>query len=210
LKTLKHILERYSHWVWSILQPLGAWGIFGIAFVDSSFFGIPLDPVVAGYVYEHPQRLWLYVLVASAGSAIGSLVPYAIGRGGGELLLLRRIDRARFERMRDRFANQEFFGMMVPAMLPPPTPFKLFVISAGVFEMRVYLFLLSIFAGRVIRFATLALLVAKFGPNIVNIVTVVMARHLVWVFAGFILLIALVIYEFKFRRPRRRRSAELS
>jgi len=112
-----------------VLQPLGSWGILAVAVLDSAAFGIPLDPVVAGYVYAHPAKIWLYVFAASAGSALGSLVPYGIGRAGGELLLLKRIDRRRFERLRDRFENQEFFAMMVPAMLPPPTPFKLFLLS---------------------------------------------------------------------------------
>jgi membrane protein YqaA with SNARE-associated domain len=200
LKTIAHLLSRYSQFIWSVLQPLGSWGIFGIAFVDSSFFGIPLDPVVGGYVYAHPLKIWLYVFMAAAGSALGSLIPYGIGRAGGELLLLKRIDRERFERLRDRFENQEFLAMMIPAMLPPPTPFKLFVLSAGVFEMRPYLFLLSIFAGRVVRFLLLGFLVVKFGPNIVSLVTAVMARHLWWVVLGFAVLIAVIASHIHRRR----------
>ncbi|HEX6494824.1 MAG TPA: VTT domain-containing protein [Acidobacteriaceae bacterium] len=200
MKTITHILARYSEFIWSVLKPLGSWGIFGIAFVDSSFFGIPLDPVVGGYVYAHPLKIWLYVFMAAAGSALGSLIPYGIGRAGGELLLLKRIDRARFERMRDRFENQEFLAMMIPAMLPPPTPFKLFVISAGVFEMRPPLFMLSIFVGRIIRFLLLGFLVVKFGPNIVTLVTAVMARHLWWVLLGFVLLIAVIVSHLHLRR----------
>jgi len=202
LKTIKHILARYTHFLWSVLEPLGSWGIFAVAFMDSAAIGIPLDPVVAGYVYAHPLKIWLYVFMASVGSALGSLVPYGIGRAGGELLLLKHVDRQRFERLRDRFENQEFFAMMVPAMLPPPTPFKLFLLAAGVFEMRPVLFMLSIFAGRVIRFLVLGFLVVRFGPGIVGLVSVVMARHLVWVIAGFLFLIALFVYEFRFRRPR--------
>src|SRR5207302_7100804 len=127
--------------------------------MDSAAIGIPLDPVVAGYVYAHPGKIWLYVFIAAIGSVLGSLVPYGIGRAGGELLLLKHIDRRRFERLRDRFENQEFFAMMVPAMLPPPTPFKLFLRSAGVFEMRVQLIKLSVCTGRVICFHVLGLLV---------------------------------------------------
>jgi membrane protein YqaA with SNARE-associated domain len=207
LNTIKHILSRYTHFIWSVLQPLGSWGIFAVAILDSAAFGIPLDPVVAGYVYAHPVKIWLYVFVASAGSAVGSLVPYGIGRAGGELLLLKRIDRERFERIRDRFENQEFFAMMVPAMLPPPTPFKLFLLSAGVFEMRPYLFLLSIFVGRVIRFLILGFLVVKFGPGIVSMLTAVMARHLSWVFVGFAILLAAILSHMKFKQARARRNA---
>jgi len=202
LNTIKHILARYSHFIWSVLEPLGAWGILAVAFIDSAAFGIPLDPVVAGYVYAHPLKIWLYVFMAAVGSALGSLIPYGIGCAGGELLLLKHVNRERFERLRDRFENQEFFAMMVPAMLPPPTPFKLFLLAAGVFEMRPALFLLAIFVGRVIRFLILGFLVVKFGPGIVNLVTVVMARHLIWVIIGFVLLIGFFIYQFKLRGSR--------
>ena len=208
MKTIKHILARYTHFIWSVLEPLGPWGILAVAFIDSAAIGIPLDPVVAGYVFAHPLKLWLYVLMAAVGSALGSLVPYGIGRAGGELLLLKHVDRQRFERLRDRFENQEFFALMVPAMLPPPTPFKLFLLAAGVFEMRPVLFLLSVFAGRVVRFLVLGFLVVKFGPGIVNLVTAVMARHLLWVMVGLLLLIGFFVYEFKFRRPRASRKQE--
>jgi len=208
LHTIKHILARYTHFIWSVLEPLGSWGILVVAFMDSGAIGIPLDPVVAGYVYSHPVKIWLYVFMAAVGSALGSLIPYGIGRAGGELLLLKHVDRQRFERLRDRFENQEFFAMMVPAMLPPPTPFKLFLLAAGVFEMRPVLFMLAIFVGRVVRFLILGFLVVRFGPGIVNLVTAVMARHLVWVLVGFLALIAMFIYEFKFRRPRANRKGE--
>ena len=202
MKTIKHLLARYTHFVWSILEPLGPWGILAVAFMDSAVIGIPLDPVVAGYVYAHPPSIWLYVFMAAIGSVLGSLIPYGIGRAGGELLLLKHVDRQRFERLRDRFENQEFFAMMVPAMLPPPTPFKLFLLAAGVFEMRPLLFMSAIFSGRVVRFLILGFLVVRFGPGIVSLMTAIMARHLIWVILGFVFLICLFVYEFKFRRPR--------
>lgn len=202
LNTIKHILSRYSHFVWSVLQPLGGWGLLVAAILDAAAFAIPVDLAFAGYVYGHPLKIWLYVIGAAAGSALGSLVPYGIGRAGGELLLLNHIDRERFERMRDRFENQEFFAMMIPAMLPPPTPFKLFLLAAGVFEMRPHLFLLSIFAGRVVRFLVLGFLVVRFGPGIVSLVTAVMAKHLPWVFAGFAVLLAIVLSHIHLRKSR--------
>ena len=202
MKTIKHLLARYTHFVWSILEPLGPWGILAVAFMDSAAIGIPLDPVVAGYVYAHPPSIWLYVFMAAIGSVLGSLIPYGIGRAGGELLLLKHVDRQRFERLRDRFENQEFFAMMVPAMLPPPTPFKLFLLAAGVFEMRPLLFMSAIFSGRVVRFLILGFLVVRFGPGIVSLMTAIMARHLIWVILCFVFLICLFVYEFKFRRPR--------
>jgi uncharacterized membrane protein YdjX (TVP38/TMEM64 family) len=98
------------------------------------------------------------------------LLPYGIGRAGGELFLLKRINRERFEQMRDRFARQEFWAMAIPSMMPPPTPWKAFAFAAGVFEMRVPLYLLSIFVGRIVRWGVLSVLVLKLGPDAVKLV----------------------------------------
>jgi len=157
---------KYTAWL-AALKTLGAWGVFIIAILDSAAFGIPMDPLVAGYVYANPHKAWLYCLAGALGSALGSLIPYALGRAGGELFLLKRIDEAKLRRIRDRFERQEFLALMVPAMLPPPTPFKLFVFSAGVFEMKPLPFLLAVICGRLGRFGLLSVLTVIFGPQIV-------------------------------------------
>jgi membrane protein YqaA with SNARE-associated domain len=157
---------KYTAWL-AALKTLGAWGVFIIAILDSAAFGIPMDPLVAGYVYANPHKAWLYCLAGALGSALGSLVPYGLGRAGGELFLLKRIDEAKLQRIRDRFERQEFLALMVPAMLPPPTPFKLFVFSAGVFEMKPLPFLLAIISGRLLRFGILSIFTVIFGPQIV-------------------------------------------
>jgi membrane protein YqaA with SNARE-associated domain len=157
---------KYTAWL-AALKTLGAWGVFIIAILDSAAFGVPMDPLVAGYVYSIPHKAWLYCLAGAVGSALGSLVPYLLGRAGGELFLLKRIDETKLQRIRDRFERQEFLALMVPAMLPPPTPFKLFVFSAGVFEMKPLAFLLAILSGRLVRFGALSVLTVVFGPQIV-------------------------------------------
>jgi len=159
-------LLKYTAWL-AALKTLGAWGVFIISILDAAAFGVPMDPLVAGYVYSNPHKAWLYCLAGALGSALGSIVPYALGRAGGELFLLKRIDEARLKRIRDRFEKQEFLALMVPAMLPPPTPFKLLVFSAGVFEMKFPAFLLAIISGRLVRFGLLSALTIIFGPEIV-------------------------------------------
>ena len=157
---------KYTAWL-AALKTLGAWGVFIISILDSAAFGVPMDPLVAGYVYSNPHKAWLYCVAGALGSALGCLVPYGLGRAGGELFLLKRIDEAKLKRIRDRFERQEFLALMVPAMLPPPTPFKLLVFSAGVFEMKPVAFLLAIISGRLVRFGTLSVLTIVFGPQIV-------------------------------------------
>jgi membrane protein YqaA with SNARE-associated domain len=187
-------LLKYTAWL-AALKTLGAWGVFIISFLDSSAFGVPMDPLVAGYVYSNPHRAWLYCIAASVGSALGSLVPYGLGRAGGELFLLKRIDETKLKRIRDRFEKQEFLALMVPAMLPPPTPFKLFVFSAGVFEMKPIPFLLAIVSGRLVRFGTLSILTIVFGPQIVAETKALVKTHpslLVLIVVGVVLLAYLI------------------
>ena len=181
MHTLKTFLARLTAVLWAVLQPLGAWGVFAIAGIDAAVLGMPLDAVVAGYVYVHPARFWLYTLVGAAGSALGSLVVYAIGYGMGELVLEKRIGKEKFERIRRKFEEHEFIALMVPAIMPPPFPFKVFALSAAVFEMHFSHYMLAIFSGRVVRFLILSALVIFFGPQVVQMVGPVLRAHLVWV-----------------------------
>jgi membrane protein YqaA with SNARE-associated domain len=206
LHSIKLIFAKYSAYVLGLLGHLGIWGPLVLAMLDSGAFGIPMDPVMIGYAWRDRHQLWLvvfYCLTASVGSAIGSLLPYAIGRAGGELLLLKRIDRQRLDKMRDRFESQEFIFMMIPAMLPPPTPFKLFVLCAGVFEMRVVLFALAIATGRLIRFAITSYLVIRFGPDIVRVIMNTAQHHLVAALATLILFVTVGLVWRKLHKRRR-------
>ncbi len=161
------------------LAKLGFWGVGAWALLDSSTIPVPMDAILAVYVWDNKSHFWLYCLLAAAGSAIGGLLPYGVGRAGGELFLLKRVNRERFEQMRDRFERQEFLAVMIPSMLPPPTPWKVFIFAAGVFEMRVVPFMLAVFCGRLVRWLLLALLVLKLGPRAVDVV----AHHAVTAFA---------------------------
>ena len=152
------------------MAKFGIWGVCGLAILDSSTIPVPMDLILAGYIWADKSHFWLYCLLASAGSAVGGLLPYGLGRAGGELFLLKRVNRERYDMMRARFERQEFLAMMIPSMLPPPTPWKAFVFAAGVFEMRVAPFMLSVFVGRLVRWLILSVLVLKLGPGAVDIV----------------------------------------
>jgi membrane protein YqaA with SNARE-associated domain len=172
----RFFLAFLAKWKLVILPALVKWGIWGVgavAVLDSSSIPVPMDAILALYVWNDKRHFWLYCLMAAAGSAIGGLLPYGLGRAGGELFLLKRVDRAKFERLRDRFQRQEFLAVMIPSMMPPPTPWKMFIFASGVFEMRVPDFLLAVFAGRMVRWLALSLLVLKLGPGAVDLV----ARH---------------------------------
>lgn len=165
----------------AIMKPLGIWGVGGLALVDSALIPIPvsMDGVVIGYVANNHQKFLLYCLIAAAASALGSLVPFFIGRAGGELFLLKRINRERYERIRDRFERQEFFAILIPAMLPPPMPLKLFEFAAGVFEMKALPFALAIFLGKLTQFLVCSLLTIYFGTALIHGVRHGLHRHMV-------------------------------
>jgi membrane protein YqaA with SNARE-associated domain len=174
------VLHKINAVLLAALKPLGIWGLGGLAFIDSGLFPLPttMDGVVIGYVATDHRKFLLYVLMAAGMSAVGSLIPYYVGRAGGELFLLKRINRARYEGLRDKFENQEFMAIMIPAMMPPPMPIKLFEFAAGVFEMKPLPFTLAIFIGKFIQFLVCALITVFYGPEIAHTFRRAVHEHL--------------------------------
>lgn len=177
MKKLGQILARYTAWILGLMKVIGIWGPFVIAFADSALLGMPVDFVVATYVFRDPRRMFLYVAMASLGSALGSVPLYILGYVGGEKVLRKRISEERFLRIHRSFEQHEFWALMFPGMLPPPMPYKIFVLGAAIFEMRFSHFLFAVFAGRFVRFLVLSVLVLYFGPAIINLVGAVFKRH---------------------------------
>ncbi len=180
---MKHLLNKWSLLILAVLKPLGIWGVVGFAAVDASFLGMPLDAIVAGYSYADPARFLLYAFMAAVGSALGSIPIYLIGYKGGEVLVVKRMGEKRFNRIRSSFEKHGLLAIMVPSMLPPPTPFKLFVLSAGVAEMSFGKFIGAIFAGRFLRFALVSIIVIRYGPEILGFVGGVVHNHLRYLIA---------------------------
>jgi len=196
-------LARYTAWILRVLAPLGIWGVFAIAFADSALLGMPVDAIVAYYVYQDHRRLLLYVLMASAGSALGSVPLYVIGYQGGEMVLRKRISEERFLRIHRSFERHEFWALMFPGMLPPPMPFKIFVLAAAVFEMRFRDFMAAVFAGRFVRFLVLGVLTLWMGPQVMELVGALFRRHVFWVLGavGVALVVWLVVWGRGRREP---------
>jgi len=171
-------LVKAKFWILAVLKPLGAWGILGLSLVDSAAIPLPfLDPLVVSYGVISPGKAVLYCFMGALGSALGSMLPYYLGRAGGELFLLKRINRERYEKLRDRFEKQEFLAIMLPAMCPPPMPVKIFELAAGVFEMRATSYFLAVLAGKFLRFLIESILVIVYGPAILSSAMHMMHRH---------------------------------
>ena len=203
MNKIKHFIHAYGEWIKHVLVPLGPWGMLALAAVDGSFLGMPLDAIFVSYVYTDRSRFLMYVLLGSAGSALGSIVIYVIGYTGGEVLLRKRLSPQKFEKIHESFDRHEFWALMFPAMLPPPAPFKIFVLAAAAFEMNFAHFLLAIFAGRFVRFLIEALLTLWFGPQIVTLTGNLFAHHFVGILVGVGVIVAGWLI---WRRVRRRRA----
>jgi len=192
---LKALITKWIHHIAAVLGPLGVWGVMGFAFIDAAMFGMPIDAIVCGYAYARPRHLLLYALGAAVGSALGSLVVYGIGYKGGEVMLKKRMGEARFNRITASFEKREFLLLTVISVLPPPTPFKLFVLAAGMVEMRPWRFLSAIALGRFVRFTIESILVVRFGPHIIALLAEVLRHHLSYAIA-FVVALALLAWWF--------------
>ncbi len=209
---IRKLLSNFHHWelaLLAFLKPLGFWGVTVLGALDASSIAIPMDLIIGGYVWNDRTHFWIYAVLGALGAAIGALVPFYIGRAGGEFVLTRQMDPRKYEKMRARFDRHHWFAVMVPAAMPPPFPFKLFAFGAGVFEMHVVPYMVAVFVGRTIHYMVTALLVVFFGPEIMNLILHGAKRHMPLVLlAAAILTAGFLIYVFHRRRRRRRIAGE--
>jgi len=180
-----------------------AWGLFagfGVAFVDG--MGLPLpgvvDAVVIGYSVSHPHMAWLCVLLTAIGSTLGCLVLYGIGYKGGQAFVEKKLSKRQFERAHGFFERNKFLALMLPSMMPPPFPLKVFIFTAALFEVQVSHFLATVFFGRLVRFSIFTFLAVRYGTKI----AAGFGAHLrlILVVAGLVIAVLLVV------RALRRRS----
>ena len=143
--------------------------MFVIAFLDSSFLPLPVvNDILIVWLSWNAEAwyLWLfYATMATLGSVLGCLVIYFIGRKGGEVLLRERIKAGQLGRIHDWLEQNEFLAVAIPSFLPPPTPFKLFVLAAGGFQVRLRYFVMALLVGRGSRYFLLGFLGYYFGQQ---------------------------------------------
>jgi len=150
---------------------LGAPGIFFVAFLDSSFLSLPEinDILVVTSSIARPGMAWLYVLVTTLGSLAGSLSLRELGRRGGEARLERRFGKERVASVRIHFERWGVLTLAIPALLPPPMPFKMFVLSAGVFGFPVKRFVVTLCLARGLRYSVWSALAILYGDEALQI-----------------------------------------
>jgi membrane protein YqaA with SNARE-associated domain len=145
---------------------LGAPGLFLISFLDSSFLTFPVinDLLLIQLSMRQPARMPLYASLAALGSWLGCVSLFLLARKVEEATFHQKVG-ARAAAIRHWVERNGFGGMLVAAMLPPPTPFKFFVLAAGVFEMPLASFASAIGLARVIRYFGVGYLAVRYGAN---------------------------------------------
>jgi membrane protein YqaA with SNARE-associated domain len=158
-------VTRFLNWVQGFAETLGGPGLFLLSFLDSSFLSFPevTDILIVVLVVKHPERFLWYSIMPTLGSILGSYILFALARRGGEAFLRRRMSPANVERA---FATVRRYGVLavaVPSIMPPPVPFKIFVLAAGAARVRPMEFLLAVSLGRGVRYIGEAVLALWYG-----------------------------------------------
>jgi len=158
-------LRAFIASLYSFALSLGGPGLFAVAALDSSFVSLPQinDLLVVLMVTEHKAWMPYYAARARLGSVAGGSIIYVLANKGGEALLRRRVSSGRVDRALALYRRYGLLALMVPALLPPPAPFKLFVLGAGVAGVRPLKFVLGVAIARGVRYLALGTLAIYYG-----------------------------------------------
>ena len=186
LSKITKILTRVSEF----LVAFGPLGLFAVALLDSTFVPLPssADALVILLSAAKPHWMILYAFVATAGSVVGCWILYLISRRAGSRALT-RFSPAKQKRVKDLIDRYDAISVGAACLLPPPFPFKLFVITAGVFRFNLLRFLLAIFAGRIFRFLLIGYFAVRYGAEAKNLI----AHYYPWIGLGLATLLLLVV-----------------
>ena len=157
-------MPKFVAWVQAFALGLGAPGLFLVALLDSSFISLPeiVDILLVWMTTRHKSLMVVYAAAATLGSILGSLVVYIIGRKGDQFIA-KRVSADRIERTLGAFRRFGVMAVMIPSMLPPPMPFKPFVLLAGAAGISTSRFIMAVGLGRGIRYFGEGLLAEWYG-----------------------------------------------
>jgi len=148
------------------LVSFGPLGLFTIAFLDSVMIPMPggVDAVLLLLAASRPSWMLIYVVAATVGSTLGCVVLYRISQRAGKRALA-RFSASKQKRVKDLLDRYDVMSVLVASLLPPPFPFKLFVVSSGVFRLKIVRFTIAIAAGRTFRYLLEGYLAAHYGEH---------------------------------------------
>src|SRR5438132_13686368 len=196
-------LEAISVWLRNTLLPYGGFGLMVLAICDSSFVSLPEvnDLLLMTFAINEPDSMVKFAALTTIGSVIGCALLYAVGRKGGEAFLRKTFADERLARVQKWYQRHGILAVIIPSLLPPPTPFKIFVLSAGTFGISWPKFLTAVVIGRGIRYFTEGILAVMYGPAAIQFVQKNYGK-MGLAFAIVIVVGALVFFSFARRRVR--------
>ena len=158
---LSGILSAIREWA----AEFGGVGLFVVAALDSSFLSFPQvnDLLIIYLSTKTPSLMPYYAGMTTLGSILGCFVLYGFARQGGEMFLRKRFSGERVERGLQLYQRHGLLAVVVPSLLPPPTPFKLFVLLAGAAKVSPWKFGAAIAIGRGIRYFGQGYLAVLYG-----------------------------------------------
>jgi membrane protein YqaA with SNARE-associated domain len=164
-------MRRLVEWIETIALGMGAPGLFLAAIADSSFLSLPevVDILLVFMVVQHESRALLYATCATLGSIVGCLLLYGVGRKGDEFIM-RRFSAKRVERALNVFRRYGIMAVLIPSLLPPPAPFKIFVLLSGAAGISTPRFVIAVAIGRGIRYFGEAALALWFGDKALDFI----------------------------------------
>lgn len=194
---LTNALTRLSEY----FVALGPFGLFAVALLDSTFVPLPssVDALMILLTTANPRWMVVYAVIATAGSTLGCVILYSISKRAGRRAL-RKFSPKKQKRVQELIERYDVLSVLVASVMPPPFPFKLFVVSAGVFRFGLLRFTLAIIAGRMFRFLLEGYLAVRYGEQAKE----VLARYYPWIGLG---LAVLIVIFFVVRNRRKNKLA---
>ncbi len=197
-------MHQLVEWFHGFAAGLGGPGLFLVSFLDSSFLSLPqvADILVVVTVTGHKHLMLYYAGLTTLGSTAGCYAIYALAKKGGEALLRKRFHEAHVDRAMAMYQRYGILALMVPALCPPPMPFKLFVLLAGVADVRPVQFVFAVGVARGLRFFGLGLLAIHYGDYALELMARYGKEAGLWL-AGLITIGAIAFLVWRgFRAPR--------
>ena len=164
------VVEWLEHFIVSVPMYVAAPSMIVIGALDSSLLSLPEinDYLVVARCYSDPKSVFYFPLFAAAGSVLGCLLLYTIMRRGGQAVLRRRFRNEHIERVERAYAHFGFLALAVPALLPPPMPFKIFVATAGTLEYPRWRFMMTVMIARSLRYYIEGTLAVFYGERVLS------------------------------------------
>jgi membrane protein YqaA with SNARE-associated domain len=165
-------LAELVHWLHDFIRDVpiyvAAPAMILIGTLDSSLLSLPEinDYLVVARCYSDPKSVFYFPLFAATGSVLGCLLLYTIMRRGGQAVMRRRFKAENIARVERAYARYGFLAIAIPAILPPPMPFKIFVATAGALEYPRWRFVLTVMVARGLRYTVEGALAVFYGERV--------------------------------------------